>query len=44
MAEVLNRRVGAGRCPQGLCALAERDQGDVFLGAVGQERFDRAET
>ena len=43
LGEVLDRCSRAAWCFQGLGCLAERDQGDVLVRAVGQERLDGAE-
>ena len=40
--EVLDGRLGVNRGLEGLGCLAERHQGDVFMGCVRQERFNRA--
>jgi len=43
LGQVLDWCSGTGRGPQGLRGLAERDQGDVLVAAVGQERLDRGQ-
>jgi len=42
--EVLDGRLGVNRGLEGLGCLAERDEGDVFMGCVRQKRFNRAQT
>jgi hypothetical protein len=42
-AEVLDGLSGAGRAAEDPFPLAESDEGEVFVGALGQERFDGTE-